>query len=272
MAGFTRPFSPEGRASMVPAFPWKFAGDLLLIHFKTDPDALNAFLPKELTPSDRPGEAFLWSPHLRCYPTGLDPATLNPARTHYDVAVIGIPCQFKGENTMLSAFQWCNRDWLVTLSWFLGSCSKLVDIEQSGTHPLLGTVGSPQTGEFGTTYRRTATRFGDRILDMSFTPNEAIEFADLEFYIRNLPLTCERHIPDLAVPPVGKPALHDLTQMVMEDATFGQPIKGSATLKFGDSDNEELLPIQPTEVIAGYWLPMGFNLMGIKIIHDYLQE
>ena len=67
-------------------------------------------------------------------------------------------------------------------------------------------------------------------------------------------------------------AIYRLTQMVMEDATFGTPLKGSATLKFGDSDNEELLPIQPTEVIAGYWLPMGFNLMGIKIIHDYLKE
>ena len=272
MAGFSKPFSPQGRASMVPALPWKFAGDLLLIHFKTDPQALNAFLPEQLTPSDTPGEAFLWSPHLRCYPADLDPTTLNPARTHYNVAVIGIPCKFNNENTMFSAFQWCDRDWLVTLSWFLGSCSKLVDIEQSGTHPLLETVDSPQTGGVGTTLRRTASRFGDRVLDMSFTPTEAIEFSDLDFYVRNLPLTCERHIPDLSVPPTGKPALHDLTQMVMADSTFGQPLKGPATLRFSDSDNEELMPIQPTEVLSGYWLPMGFNLLGIKVIHDYLRR
>ncbi len=271
MLGFTRPFSPEGRAAAVPAFPWKFAGDLLLIHFKADPDALTGFLPEPLTPSEQPDEAFLWSPHLRCYPVGMDPATLNPARTHYNVAVVGIPCKFKGEPTMYSAFQWCDRDWLVILSWFLGSCSKQAQIEQSGTHPMLSAVQSPQSGGVGTTYRRSVTRHGDRIIDMSFTPDREIAMGELEFYTRNLPLTCERHIPDLNVPPLGQPALHDLTQMVMQDSSFGQPLSGAASLVFGDSDNEELLSIQPTQVSGGYWLPMGFNLLGITTIHDYLQ-
>ncbi len=272
MAGFTRPFTPQGRASAVPAFPWKFAGDLLLIHFKADPDALSALLPEPLTPSDPPDEAFLWSPHLRCYPAATDPATLNPARTHYNVAVLGIPCMFQGARTMYSAFQWCDRDWLVILSWLLGSCSKLADIEQSGTHPLLAAVDSPQTGDLGTTLRRTVTRFSDRIMEMSFTPSRTIELADLAFYTRNLPLTSERHVPDLEVPPTGRPALHDLSQMVMADTSFGQPWAGPATLTFGDSDNEELLPLQPTEVLGGYWLPMGFNLLGIKVIHNYLEQ
>ena len=271
MAGFTRPFTPEGRASAVPAFPWKFAGDLLLIHFKADPRALSALLPEPLTPSDTPDEAFVWSPHLHCYPVDSDPTTLNPARTHYNVAVIGIPCKFQGNRTMYSAFQWCDRDWLVILSWFLGPCSKLAEIEQSGTHPLLATVGSAQTGALGTTLQRTVRRLGDRVMDMSFTPQRDIELADLEFYTRNLPLTSERHIPDLEIPPVGRPALHDLSQMVMEDASFGQAWAGPATLEFGESDNEDLLPVQPTEVLGGYWLPMGFNLMGIKVIHNYLE-
>jgi len=270
MLGFTRPFSPTGRAAAVPAFPWKFAGDLLLIHFKADPAGLSAFLPEPLTPADYPDEAFLWSPHLRCYPAGLDVSTLNPARTHYNVAVVGIPCRFNGEPTMYSAFQWCDRDWLVILSWFLGSCSKQAQIEQSGTHPLLGAVNSHQTGALGTTLRRSVTRHGDRIIDMSIAPDREIQMDELGFYTRNLPLTCERHIPDLNVPPLGRPALHDLTQMVMQDTTFGQPLAGAASLSFGESDNEELLSIQPTEVLGGYWLPMAFNLMGIKVIHDYL--
>ena len=270
MSGFTRPFTPEGRASSIQAFPWKFAGDLLLIHFHADPDALSALLPEPLTPGDKPDEAFVWSPHLRCYPLGADPDKINPARTYYNVAALGIPCKLNGEPTMLSAFQWCDRDWLVILSWFIGSCSKLATIEQNGTHPLLSTVDSVQTGGIGTTFRRTVTRDGDRIIDMSFSPLDSIEFVDLEFYTRNLPLTCERHIPDCHVPRLGRPALHDLTQMVIEDTCFGQAWTGPASLRFGDSDNEELLPIQPTEVMGGYWLPMGFNLMGVRIVHDYL--
>jgi len=270
LLGFTRPFSPLGHASAVPAFPWKFAGDLLLVHFKADPKGLAGFLPEPLTPSDPADEAFVWSPHLRCYPHELDPTTVNPARTHYNVAVVGIPCMLNGERTMYSAFQWCDRDWLVILSWFLGSCSKQAHIEQSGTHPMLGAVDSTQTGDLGTALRRTVTRHGDRVVDIGFTPQKSLQITDLDFYTRNLPLTCERHIPDVEYPPRGRPLVHDLCQMVMEDASFGQPLSGPATLSFGESDNEELLSIQPTEVLGGYWLPMGFNLMGVKVIHDFL--
>lgn len=66
--GFSRPFSPQGSTSLVPELPWKFAGDLLLIHFRTDKAALNALLPAPLEPSEKQGEAFFWSPNLRCYP------------------------------------------------------------------------------------------------------------------------------------------------------------------------------------------------------------
>ena len=269
MQGFTRPFSPQGRASAVPPFPWKFAGDLLLIHFKADPQGLAGFLPPPLTPSDPADEAFVWSPDLRCYPADFDAGSVNPARTHYSVAVVGIPCMLNGERTMYSAFQWCNRDWLVILSWFLGTCSKLADIEQSGTHALFAGVDSPQTGGLGTTLRRTVTRFGDRVVDMSFSPDAEIDLADLDFYTRNQPLTCERHIPDIEVPPRGKPLVHDLCQMVMEGKSFGQCWSGAASLSFGESDNEELTCIQPTDILGGYWLPMSFNLLGVRVVHEF---
>ena len=55
----------------------------------------------------------------------------------------------------------------------------------------------------------------------------------------------------------------------MEGNSFGQPWSGAASLTFGESDNEELSSIQPTEVLGGYWLPMSFNLMGVKVIHDF---
>jgi hypothetical protein len=30
------------------------------------------------------------------------------------------------------------------------------------------------------------------------------------------------------------------------------------------------MPIQPTEVLGGYWMPMGFLLNGVRIVHSYV--
>ena len=271
--GFTRPFTPLGKASIVPAFPWQFAGDLYVVHFKADPEALSALLPHPLTPSDTPDEGFLWSINFAVYPDE-DGAEigLNPAQSQYNVVVIGVPCKLNGENTMMSAFQWCDRDWLVVMSWFLGACSKLAEIDESKVHPLMSTMGSPQTGALGSHISRWASRNGRRIVSFTIDPDEVIGIEDMAFYTNNLPLTCERHFPDVHHPPKGRPDVHDLSQMVMDGAQFGEIRKGPATLELGFDENEELLPIQPTEVLNGYVLPMGFRLMGIRVIHDYLAQ
>lgn len=268
MQGYTRPFTPGGRASAIPSLPWQFAGDLLLVHFRADPDALDALLPLPLEPSATPGEAFLWSPHLRCHPADTAPADMNPGRTHYNVAVIAIPCRFQGQPTMFSAFQWGDRDWLVTVSWFLGACSKLAQFDQTGRHQMFpGTAGG-----IGAPLVRTVSRHGEKILQIGFRPKRAIALSELDFYTSNLPLTCMRHMPDVEVPPRGMPRVHDLTQMAMTDTRFGQVIGGDADLRFWDADNEELLPIQPTKVLGGYWIPMSFLLHGVRVVHDYLEE
>ena len=115
----------------------------------------------------------------------------------------------------------------------------------------------------GTHLQRSVSRHGEKLINMSFIPSEEIELTDMEFYLKNLPLTCERHFPDCHVPPRGRPLVHDLTQTIL---------KGDANLSFYDADNEELIPLQPKEVYGGYWLPMGFMLEGIKTVYDYLEQ
>ena len=44
-SGFMLPKSPEGRASIVPAPPWYYSGDVLTIEFRTDPEHVAALLP-----------------------------------------------------------------------------------------------------------------------------------------------------------------------------------------------------------------------------------
>ena len=270
LKGFTRPFTPRGTASIVEALPWKFAGDLILFHFKTDPKAIAAYLPDPLRQRDQSGEAFMWSPRLCAYPVGADPLQRPPAQSYYNVCVLGLPAVLNGQRTLYSTFQWCDRDWLVLLSWMLGACSKLGQFDDSGVHPLLATQGVGQTGDLGTVFRRTLSRYGERVVTMSLRIEEDIELDDMQFYFEALPLTSMRHLPGCDPSDPRKPLVHDLTQMVMSNVSFGQPSRGTGELVFHDAENEELLPLSPHEVIAGYRMPMAFTLEGVRSVHNYL--
>lgn len=254
---------------MVHPLPWGFQMDMQLIHFRSDPKALAEYLPAPLEPLDDSGEAFIWSPKINCIPVGMDPADLDPAMTGYNVCVIGIPAKLNGAPTIFSAFQWCDKDWLITLSWFIGATSKGGEIHETSRHPMMANMDLPTTGALGCTIHRTVSRFGKLVVDMKITPEREISLDELSGFTSKLPLTGMRHMPDIALPPKGKPAIHDLVQQIMTGVSFGQPLAGSAELRFGEGPNEDLLPIQPIEILGGYILPMTNILQGVKIVHDY---
>src|ERR1700759_2077568 len=45
MRGYSLPLSPRGTASLVPAPPWHYVGDFLVIEYWADPAAVAAVLP-----------------------------------------------------------------------------------------------------------------------------------------------------------------------------------------------------------------------------------
>src|SRR5436853_4222871 len=57
-SGYSLPLSPRGAASLVPAPPWHYVGDFLVVEYWADPDAVAAVLPPGLEPlADDPGRA-----------------------------------------------------------------------------------------------------------------------------------------------------------------------------------------------------------------------
>ena len=81
--GYSLPRSPEGRASLVPAPPWHYAGDMLVIEYWAEPDAVAAVLPPGLEPyADDPGRAAaLFVEWQSC--TDSREELLDPARSQY---------------------------------------------------------------------------------------------------------------------------------------------------------------------------------------------
>ena len=276
LQGVSRPFSPGGSASAIPPLPWRFAADQVVIHFRADADALNAFILEPLRPNpERQGEAFMWTPNLKCHP--VDPQAQarirNPARTQYNVCVLAIPSLFQDKPALTGAFQWCDKDWLVILSWMIGTCAKQVEFLDSGVHPLFADIGSSQTGGLGTQFMRTVSRNGEQLIRISYTPEEEISADDLAFFRDTFPLITERHLPDLEIPRRGRPLVHDLTQMALENPSADSFTRGPATLEFNaDADNEELGSIQPTEVLGGYRWRTAWLFPGVKVVHNFLGD
>jgi hypothetical protein len=58
LKGYSLPRSPEGRASLVPAPPWHYIGDFLVLEYWADPAAVAAVLPPGVEPyAEDPGRA-----------------------------------------------------------------------------------------------------------------------------------------------------------------------------------------------------------------------
>ena len=272
--GFTRPFSPQGQASTLPPLPWRFAADQMLVHFCADPEVLESYLPPPMVPNpDRRGEAFLWTPNLNVHPTDetVNATIRNPHRTHYNVCVIAVPGLFKGEPRLISAYQWCDRDWLIILSWLIGTCAKQAEFCDNGAHPMFARLDSDRTGGLGSPISRTLSRNGEQLIHIESTMEEHIEATDMSFFTSTMPLLSERHIPDFNIPPTGKPLVHDLTQMLLTDSTGQNFRRGSASLKFNaTADNEELGKLQPVKLLGAYRWETSWVMPGIKVVHNYL--
>ncbi|MGD0587723.1 MAG: acetoacetate decarboxylase family protein, partial [Thermoplasmata archaeon] len=52
--GYTLPFGPEGKSSLVDSPPWHFASDVIQVVYRTDPEAVGAVLPPPLEPGPEP--------------------------------------------------------------------------------------------------------------------------------------------------------------------------------------------------------------------------
>ena len=61
-------------------------------------------------------------------------------------------------------------------------------------------------------------------------------------------------------------------EMLLEDGNAQNFMRGPAKLDFNAfADNEELGPLQPTEVLGGFRWQTSWVMPGIKTVYDYLK-
>jgi acetoacetate decarboxylase len=247
--GFMFPRSATGAASIVPAPPWHYSGQMLTVEFRTEPAAVAELLPAPLEPAaEDPGAvAVIWADWQSCSDAGAE--LLDPIRSQYMETFVVVRCRYQGTTYSRCVYIWVDRDFAMVRGHHQGYPKKLGDLHL--TRPVnVGRAGPRLApgGRFGA----TCSASGRRLIDATFTiagPAEAAGF------VNSHPMIHHRVFP--AIESDGTDSLHELVTMRGYDVELGPCFTGPATIDFHESPTEELIRLAPVEVLAGYWREVG---------------
>lgn len=254
LQGFLPPFSPEGRASIVPPPPWHYSGDLLTIEYRTDPARVGELLPDPIEPADEdPGAvAVIFADWQSCSDTFEE--LLDPVRSQYKEAFVVVRCKYRGETYSRCVYIWVDRDFALARGWHQGYPKKLGAIQM--TRPVTVGRAGPRL-EPGGRFGASVAVHDRRIIDAGFTITGP---SDTAGFVNSLPMLHNRRFP--SIESGGKPSMDEIVTMRSQDVEVGPAWTGEAAIELFDSPVEELARLRPTEMIAGYWRSVGATWNG----------
>jgi acetoacetate decarboxylase len=255
LRGYSLPLSPEGRASLVPAPPWHYVGDMLVIDYWTDPDAVAAVLPPGLEPyPDDPGRAAaLFVDWQSCSDSGRE--LLDPSRSQYREFFLVVNALLDGELVTTCPYIWVDRDFALVRGWIQGFPKKLGSIWMTRTYGLecRADPGVRPGAVFGAT-----AGANDRLLAQATVTLEQVSETGP---VHNAPpLVNVRHFPRLAAGHHDDPAVHELVRARSRDRAVSEIWEGSATLELYPAPAEEHDRLAPVRVGKGYRLTFAYTV------------
>src|SRR3954449_5034170 len=135
LRGFTIPRTPSGRASLVPAPPWSYVGDFLVIDYWADPDKVVSLLPPGLEAHPDPGRcAAIFVDWQSCSADGEE--LLDPARSQYKEFFLVVNALLDGAEVTTCPFIWVDQDFALARGWVQGFPKKLGEVWTTRTFAL----------------------------------------------------------------------------------------------------------------------------------------
>jgi acetoacetate decarboxylase len=254
LKGFLMPRSPEGRASIVPAPPWHYSGDVLTIEYRTDPDRVAALLPEGVEPAeeDSGAVAIVWADWQSCGDDGEE--LLDPVRSQYKECFVVVRCRYGGETYSRCVYIWVDKDFALARGWYQGYPKKLGSIWM--TRPITVGRAGPRLGvggAFGATLQANDRRLADARLVLTGESETA-------GFVNALPMLHSRWMP--SIDPADGPSMDELVTMRSRDVELGPAYTGEPEVRLFEAPAEELAALEPREMIAGYWRQVGATFAG----------
>jgi Acetoacetate decarboxylase (ADC) len=262
LKGFSLPRTPEGRSSLVPAPPWHYVGDFLVIEFWCDPAAAIAALPPGIEPAADPGRAAALFVDWQSCVTDRN-ELVDPARSQYREFFIVFNGTLDGAPVTTCPCIWVDRDFALVRGWVQGFPKKLGSVWMTRTFGL-DCVADPGLRP-GAVFGGTAAANDRRIAEGTVTLERLSESGPTH---NDPPLVNVRHFPRLAAGHHDDPAVHELVGARSRDRSASAIWEGSATLRLSGAPNEEHVAFQPVRVGKGFRFTFAYTVDDLETIRD----
>jgi acetoacetate decarboxylase len=253
LTGWTLPQSPSGTASLLPAPPWHYSGEVIAVDYTADPGRVAELVPPGFEPAGDGSCSFVfcdWSSAADRDPRIKD----DPAKGQYREAYLVLHGSFGAKRAGRVPFIWVDSDLSLVRGLIQGFPKKLGEIHM--TRPVeLGRGGARKAP--GERFRAHVSAMGRRLVDLTVTIDEPRDTT----YPRGVaaPLVHTRLWPSIDR---DEPAVHELARGTIQGFEVGTVWHGAAELEIGASEHEEIDRLAPVSTGDGWVLSMAFSVTG----------
>ena len=255
LQGWTLPQSATGRSAIVAPPPWHYSGEIIAVDFTASVDAVAALLPAGMQPAPDGAASVVFADW--CSASDHDERVLaDPGVGQYHEAYLVLHATRGDKKVGRVPFIWVDSELSLLRGQIQGFPKKLGQIAM--TKPVtLGRGGVRK--EPGSTFSAHASSHGRRVLSAAVS---IAAIAERLPRAATLPLVHTRLFPAIDR---ATPAVHELQLGAIADFECGPIYTGPGRLTLGDTEYEELSPLAPRSVGAGYVFSMAFSVMGGKV-------
>lgn len=255
LQGWTLPQSATGRSSIVAPPPWHYSGEIIAVDFTVDVNAVAALLPHGMQPAPDGAASVVFADWSSA--SDHDERVLaDPALGQYREAYLVLHAVRNDKKVGRVPFIWVDSELSLLRGQIQGFPKKLGQVAM--TKPVeLGRGGMKK--QVGSTFAAHATSHGRRVLTASVKLTGTSERLPKA---ATLPLVHTRLFPSIDR---AEPAVHEFALGTIADFECGTVYTGAAALELGSTEYEELGPLAPRSVGAGYVFAMAFSVLGGKV-------
>lgn len=260
--GYTVPRTPEGRASLVPAPPWHYVGDFLVVDYHADPEAAASVLPDGLEPHPDAGRcAVVFADWQSCSEGGDE--LLDPVRSHYRECYLVVNALLDGEEVTTCPFIWVDQDFAMARGWIQGFPKKLGEVWMTRAYGLAcrAAPGVRAGSRFGATCSARGRQLARAVVTLEGVSERGSVHTDP-------PLVNVRHFPRLAAGRHDDPAVHELVRARSRDRSVSEVWEGPAELELFDAPGEEHALLRPVSVGRGYRFTFAYTVDDLETVKE----
>ena len=260
LTGFSAPLSPTGRSSLAPSPPWHYAGTVLAIEFRADPEVCAGWLPDGLVADESGYCVAHFADWQACTDDGCE--LDDPVRAQYREFFITIAATLVGEPVFLCPLIYVDQDVSLMRGHIQGLPKKLGAVHLTRAfgldHP-----ASPPTGPAGR-FTGTLSVGGRRLAEGRIEADED-DARLLGFASR--PMIGVRHFPDLTRRTRDRPLVHDFVRFTVRDRSNGPVIGGRGALRLASGPVDELGDFAPVGVGRAARFDIAFSIDDLESVH-----